>query len=273
MLNIDGASAEGSQKINLSSEEQVIILPLEPGMRLLFDFELNVTGRNPWHLITFATEIDLMARLDTAVDMDVKDLPLDNSFLAQAALAAILVADDLSFTVAVRADGLEALDHGAHLAHHGLRTGTAATSAALDCTLLASAAVTLRANHRLLQRQFRDLSAVDIFQGDLVDVVNGAGLLRARISHSTTTTTKHATKGAASTTEELREQVLGIHPATAAALLQPFFSILIVHLPFLGIGQDLVGLGQVFELLGCFGVVCILVFREASQRDSLHGKM
>ena len=120
-------------------------------MRLLLDFELNVTGQNAGHLVTLTAEIDLVAGLHASVDVDMQDLPLDNSLLTQTALAAVLVADDLSLTVTVGADRLEALDHGSHLAHHGLRPGTTAASTSLDGTLLTTPAFTLRTNHRLLQ--------------------------------------------------------------------------------------------------------------------------
>ena len=93
--------------------------------------------------------------------------------------------------------------------------------------------------------------------------MNRAGLLRAGISHATHSTTKHAAKGTAPA-EELCEKVLGVHPTTGTALFQPFFSILIVQLTLLGVGQDLIGMRQILELLGGFRVVRVLVFYEAS---------
>lgn len=257
MLDVNGTTAQSSEQIDVALVEQVVILALETGMRFLLNFKLNITRESTGYLITLSTEIDLVSGLDTTVNGDVKDLPLNDSLLATAALATVALADRLSFTIAILANSLEALDHGAHLAHHSSHTRTVARSASLDGSLLSSTSIALWANNRLLEGEFRNLSAIDIFQVDLVDMVDGTGLLWALLSH---TTTEHATKGGPST-EELSEQVFSIH-STTAAILQSFFAVLIINLTFLRVRQDFVGMGKVLEFLGGFRVMGVLVLEK-----------
>jgi hypothetical protein len=116
-------------------------------VRLLFDFKDDVTRKNTRHLITFAPEFNFMAILHTFVDMDVENLALDNCLLAVALLAAVLFPDDLPLTLTVRTYSLKALDHGSHLAHHGLHTRAIAASALADGTFFSTSSVTTRADH------------------------------------------------------------------------------------------------------------------------------
>jgi hypothetical protein len=183
------------------------------------------------HLITLATEINLVAALDTLVDVYMQNLSLYNSFLAKATLAPVLVTDNFTFALTVWTDGLKSLDHWSHLSHHGLHTCTIAARACLDSAFLASAAITSWANDGFLQGQLRDLAAVDVFKRDLMDVVDCASLFRAGVSHPTT---EHAAECAA-TAKELRKQVFGIHAAGTASLFKTLLAILIVHLSLLGI--------------------------------------
>lgn len=124
VFNVKSSTAERGEKVDLSVVEQVIVLALESGVGLLLNLEDDISRHNARELVTFAAELDLVAILDTAVDVNVKDLALNNGLFTVTVAAAVLLTDDLSFTVAVRADGLEALDHWAHLAHHGLHTRT-----------------------------------------------------------------------------------------------------------------------------------------------------
>lgn len=154
MLNVDATTGKGGQQVDLSLVEQVVALALEAGVRLLLDLEDDITRHHTRHLVTLAAELDLVAVAHTLVDVNVQHLALNNGLLTIALLAAILIADDLTLTVTVGADSLEALDHRTHLAHHGLHTATVAACALLDGTLLTTAAITAGADDGLLQRQF-----------------------------------------------------------------------------------------------------------------------
>lgn len=256
MLDVDSTTSQGREEINLGAVEEVVIFTLESRVLLLFDFENHVTGENAGHLITLAAEFDLVTVLHTSVDMDMKDLPLNNRLLTATALATVAVADHLSFTIAVGTHGLEALDHGAHLAHHRLHTRTVTARALADSTFLSTSSLTSRANDRLLQSQFRDLATIDILKADFVDVVNGSRFLGTLITHAAS---KHAAEGTAAA-EELREEVLGAHAASSGTtMFQTLFTILVVNLALLRIGQDFIGVGEFLELLSCIGVVCVLV--------------
>ena len=258
VLNVDSTTAKCGEQIDLGLEEKVVVLALESGVGFLLNLEHHVTGHDTRHLVTLAAELDLVAIAHTLVDVDVQHLALHHGLLTVAALAAVLVADDLALPVTVGADGLEALDHGTHLAHHGLHTAATTASALLDGTFLASATITATADDRLLERQFRHLAAVDILQVHLVHMVDGAGLLGASIAH---TTTEHATERTAAA-EELREEVLGVHATTGTTTLETLLTELIVDPTLLGVGQDFVSVRQLLKLLGCLRVVGILVCRE-----------
>jgi hypothetical protein len=115
-------------------------------MGLLLDFENDVAGLNTRCLVTLASELDLGATADTLVNVDVEDLAVNGGLLSVALLAAVLLLDALTLSVTVGADSLEALDHGAHLAHHGLHTVAITASASLDSTLLSTETIALRAD-------------------------------------------------------------------------------------------------------------------------------
>lgn len=255
MLNVDSTASKCGQQIDLRVIEQVVILALEPRVRLLLNLKNNITGHHARHLVTLATEFNLVAITHTFVDVDVQHLALHDGLLTVAFLATVFVTDDLALTVAVRTDSLESLDHGTHLAHHCLHTATIATRALLDSTLLASAAIASGTDDGFLQSQFRHLAAVNVFEVDLVNVVNSAGLFGASIAHATA---EHPTERTAAT-EELREQILGVHATGAAAALQTLLTILVVNLALLGIGQNLVRGRQFLELLCRLRVIGVLV--------------
>lgn len=150
MLDVNGATSEGGQEVNLRAIEEIVILPLEPGVWLGLNLKLNVAGLNARDLITFAREIDLLSILHTSVDVNVQHLAFDGSLLALAGAAPILVTDHLAFAVAIWADGLESLNHRPHLAHHQLDTTALTASAFLDSAFLSSSSVTGGADDALL---------------------------------------------------------------------------------------------------------------------------
>lgn len=184
-------------------------------MGLLLNLKDNVARLDTRGLVTLAAELDLGAALHTTIDVNVKNLPVDDGLLAGTVLATVLGVDHLSLSVTVGTNGLEALNHGAHLAHHGLHTMTVAASAPPDCALLAAATVALRADDGPLKGELGDFAAVDVLERHLVRVVNGAGLGRSSILHAAA---EHAAEATAST-EELREQVLGGHATSPCAAL------------------------------------------------------
>ena len=110
----------------------------------MFDFELNVSCKNSRHLVSFSSEIDFVAILNTFVDVHMKYFSLDDGFLAVASLASVFVPDDLAFSLAIWAHGLKSLDHRPHLAHHGLHPSAIAARALFYGTLFSPTALTCR---------------------------------------------------------------------------------------------------------------------------------
>lgn len=253
MLDVDGTTGQGGDKLDLSLVEEIVIAPCETGMGLLLDLKVDITSQDARALVSLASELDLGTALHTPVDVDVEDLPVHDGLLAVALLASVLVLDHLALAVAVRAHGLETLDHGTHLAHHGLCAMAVTTSALPHGSLLSTAALALGADDRPLQGQLGDLAAVDVLQRDLVGVVDRPGLGGSALRPAAA---EHASEAA--TAEELGEKVLGGH-ATSTTGLEAGLAILVVDLAFLRVGKDLVGVRDLLEfLLGC-RVVRVLV--------------
>lgn len=213
MLDVDGATGQGGYKLDLATVQKVVLLAGKTGVRLLLNLENDIASLDARGLIALATELHLGAAPDTTVDVDVQNFAVDNGLLTVATLAAVLLLDDFAFAIAVGAYSLEALDHGTHLSHHRLHAVAFATGAALDSALLSAATLALGANNRPLQGELRDLALVDILKRDFVCVVDGAGLGRTAVLHSTEHATKATAEGAA--TKELSEQVLGGHATSA----------------------------------------------------------
>jgi hypothetical protein len=108
-----------------------------------------------------------------------------------------------------------------------------------------------------LKSKLRDLTTVDVFQGDLVGVVNGSGLGGSAVHTAAAKHTAHATE--TTTSEELSKQVLGGHATTSGTTLKAGLTILVVNLSLLGIGENFVGMRDLLELFFGIGVVCVLV--------------
>jgi hypothetical protein len=258
MLNENGTTSESSNEINLALVQKVIFSTGETSMGLLLNLKDDVTSLDARSLVTLTAELNLGAAANALVDVNVKDLAVDNCLLTTALLATVLLADDFTLTITVRADGLEALDHGAHLAHHGLHTVAVTACAALDGAVLTTKSVALGANDGALESQLGDLPTVDVLEGDLVSVVDGAGLGRAAVVH---TTAEHATHAAETTTaEELSKQILSSHAATTSTTaLEAGLTILVVDGSLLRVREDFVGVRDLLEFILSFGVVRVLV--------------
>lgn len=257
MLDVDCATSQSCDKLNVAVVEKVVIPASETGMGLLLNLENDVASLDTRRLITLASELNLGAAANALVDVNVEDLAVDGGLLSIALLATILLLDDLTLSVTVRADSLEALDHRAHLAHHCLHAMAVTASASLDSTLLATETLTLGADNRPLESKLRDLTSVDIFQGNLVGVVDSTGLGGAAVHTTAAKHAAHATE--TTTTEELSKKVLGGHSTTASTSLEAGLTILVVDLSFLRVGENFVGMRDFLELLFGIGVVCILV--------------
>jgi len=233
VLDVDGTTGKGSDELDVANIEQVVFPTSEAGVRLLLNLENNIASLDTRRLVTLTSELDLGAASNTLVDVDVEDLAVDGSLLSVALFASVLLLDNLTLSVAVRADSLESLDHRTHLAHHGLHAVAITARAALDSALLATKTLALGADDGPLKSELGDLAAVDILEGDLVSVVDGSGLGRATVHAAAAS--KHAAKTSskAASAEELGKQVLGGHATTAGTALEAGLAILIIDLALL----------------------------------------
>lgn len=262
VLNVKSSTSEGGHELDIARVEQIVAFPVETSMLLLLNLKHDVACLDTWCLITLAAELDLLAALDTLVDVDVQYLAIDNSLLATALLAAVLLLDDLALSTAVVTDGLEALDHGTHLAHHGLHTLTITAGALLGSgTITTANTLALGANDGALESKLGDLAAVDVLEGDLVGVVDCPSLGGTTLTaHATAEHATHTAKTTAAT-EELSKEIFGSHTtAAASATLETGLTILIVDRTLLGIGENLVCVGDFLELALSGRVVCVLIY-------------
>ena len=212
-----------------------------------------------------------MAALYTSINMDMQDLPLDDGLLAQAFLASVLVPYHLPLALAIRADSLKALDHWPHLAHHSLCTRTPASCACSNGTFFATSTIAGRTDDGFLERQFRHLALVDVFQRYFMDVMDCSSFLRTGVTHPAA---KHTSKGPTTATKELREQILGIHSSAARPLFKTLLTILVIKLSLLRICQHFVSLGDFFELFRSLRVARVLIYSTVlagSLRDLYRG--
>lgn len=147
VLDVDCASSKGSEQIDLGAIKEIIALSLESVVRFLLNLKLDIASEDTREMVTFATEVNLLARLHTTVNVHVQHFPLNNSLFARASLATVFLSNHLTLAVAVRTYRLEPLNHRAHLTHHRLHTTTAARRTRLYGTLFAATAFTLRADY------------------------------------------------------------------------------------------------------------------------------
>jgi hypothetical protein len=70
VLDKDGTASQSSDKVDFRMIKEIVILPLEPGVRLLFNFEDDISRLNAWCLVALSSKFDLVATLHTAIDMD-----------------------------------------------------------------------------------------------------------------------------------------------------------------------------------------------------------
>ena len=232
----EGSAGEGGQEVDLNLGVEVVALAAERLVGLLLDHNDDVAGLDAGALVRLAGKRDRLALLHALVDKDLEDLALVDDLLADARLAAVLGVDDLALAVAVAALLLDLLHHRPELAEDDLDALPVARVARLDGTLLAALALALAAQHVLLQRELGRLALVQVLERDLDPVHEVLALLRALRSPAAAGPATAAEEAAAAA-EELREEVLRVHAAHAAAAREALLAGLVVHLALLRAAQ------------------------------------
>lgn len=126
MLDRKLASTESGKQVDLDLRNEVVLVSLEPLVRLLLDHDNHVPRRNTRRLIALSRELNRLPSLHALVDMHLQHLLLRNDLARITSLALVFMVDDLSRTRAFVARRLELLDHRAHLAKRNLDTATMA---------------------------------------------------------------------------------------------------------------------------------------------------
>lgn len=171
MLDGELTTAQRCQQVDLLFEEQVVLLPPKPLVRLLLDDDDNVPWGDTWRLVALPTERDGLAPAHALVDMDLEHFFLGDDLTPVTGLAPILMVDDLASAVALVARLLDLLNHWAHLAEGDPDTTAIARRARTDCAVLAALAVALDADDIPSKGKLGGLALVKVLEGD-VDTVD-----------------------------------------------------------------------------------------------------
>lgn len=164
MLNGKVTTGQSSEKVNLGIVEQIVTLPLESRVRLLFDNDDNITRDSTRLLVGFASKLDLLTTLHTLVDVNFKHLSFLGGLLAATGLTSVLGVHHLTSTLTLGTGLLDLLHHRAKLTEHDLDTSTLTAGTGLNSTLLATSAITGLADNRLGESELLDLALVEIFE-------------------------------------------------------------------------------------------------------------
>ena len=201
MLDGELTTAQRCQQVDLLFEEQVVLLPPKPLVRLLLDDDDNVPWGDTWRLVALPTERDRLASTHALVDVDLQHLLLRDDLAAIAGLALVFVVDDLARTTALVARLLELLDHRAHLAQRDLDTATGTGRALPNSTLFAALPTALGTDDIASECELRCLALVEVLERDVHAMYEVFCLARALRTRGTSTTKESAT-------EELTEEIL-----------------------------------------------------------------
>lgn len=262
------AASQGSEEVNVDLGEEVVSLALEALVVLLLDDYDDVSGDNTGSLVALACKLDLLARLHSLVDVDLEDLALLLGLLAVTLLAAVLGVHDLASSLTLVTGLLDLLHHRTELTVHDLVALATTRVTGLDGALLATDSVTAAAENRLGESKLLDLALVQVLERD-GDTVNKI-LSTTRSSWATATTTKEATTTSA---KQLREEVLWVHSAHAAATLESLLSCAVVDFALVLVRQDFVCVCQVLEELGVSSLIGVVLERpmlSAAERSCWH---
>lgn len=164
MLNGKVTTGQSSEKVNLGIVEQIVTLPLESRVRLLFDNDDNITRDSTRLLVGLASKLDLLTTLHTLVDVNFKHLSFLGGLLAATGLTSVLGVHHLTSTLTLGTGLLDLLHHRAKLTEHDLDTSTLTAGTGLNSTLLATSAITGLADNRLGKSELLDLAFVEVFE-------------------------------------------------------------------------------------------------------------
>lgn len=171
MLDRKLSTTQCCQEVDFLLEEQIVLLSLEPLMRLLLNNNNNISRGDTRRLVALSTEVDRLSTAHTFIDMHLEHLLLRHNFLAITRLALVFMIDNLARPRTFITRLLQLLDHRTHLAQRDLDSASTASPTLPHGAFLATLTITLAADDVAREREFRRLALVQVFEGD-VDAVD-----------------------------------------------------------------------------------------------------
>ena len=166
VLNVELSSGQRGQQVDLCLDDEIVPVPLEPGVLLLFDDKDHITGLDTGSLIALPWELDLVSALHTLVDVYLEDLALLCRLLGVTRPALVLGVHNLSGSVTFTTGLLNLLDHRSELTQVNLDSLSLTSATLLDGTLLSTESVAGLADGRFGEGELLNLSLVEIFEAD-----------------------------------------------------------------------------------------------------------
>jgi hypothetical protein len=160
---VELSSSQSSQKIDLSLANQIISIPLESGVLLLFDDKNDITGLDTGSLITLAREFDLVTTLHTLVDVNLQDLSLLHRLLSVTVLALVFGVNDLSGSFTITTRLLNLLNHRSKLTQVNLDSLSSTSSTLLDGSLLSTKTIAALTDDGFRKGELLDFTLVEVF--------------------------------------------------------------------------------------------------------------
>jgi hypothetical protein len=258
VLNNKLTTSERCEEVELHFANEIVLLALEPVMRLLLYNDDHISWFGTWCLITLAGEGNSLAVLHALVYVNLQVFLLRDCLLSLASAAPIASVDDFSGPRAFVTGGLHLLNHWTHLTQSDANTTSVAGMTGLDGAFLAALSFALGADNVASEGELGDLSLIKVLEGDvdsMYKVFSSSGALAASSTWATTAT-KETSSAAA---KELAEQILEtgsvtrcfgrlglathmrIHSTTETALLgETSLSPLVIDSSLVGIGENFV---------------------------------
>mmetsp|Transcript_11556 Transcript_11556/g.20873 ORF Transcript_11556/g.20873 Transcript_11556/m.20873 type:complete len:303 (+) Transcript_11556:1743-2651(+) len=216
--------------------EALVLLFLQYNNDISWDLDVRV-------LVSLTRESDLVIVLHALIHIDLQDFLLLGNTVPVASGASVFGVHCHTLTLASGACSLHLLHHPrAQLPHHDADTLATAVTAGTSFPLLFGARpVTSLADDLLVEGQLPHLPVVQVFKGHWKGMTD---ILAPAFSWATTT------KGAATTTKELREDVMCRHASSSTAtFLKSLFTITVILLAHVLITQHFVGPSDLLEFL------------------------
>ncbi len=247
LLDMKRAPSQSGHKRNILFVGEMGSRALEVLMILALQHDNNIAWNCIGRLVTFPRKGDLLPMLHALLHKHLQNLFFLTDLSTMTGSAAILVRDDFASTVTVGAGDLGLLDHGAHLADDELDTGAVTGGTGADAAGLATPAVAFFADDVSGEGEFGFLAEVEVLEGDVEGMDHVLALAWAL---GPSASAAPAAKEAAATAKEGAEEVLWVEPPLhAPTAVQASLPGAIVDTALAVVGEDLVGMADVLELV------------------------